>query len=251
MSWAQLLLWSVLLSFASWASILFAINTSESHRAVFECDTSEIMSEIDAGFSSCMILDLEDVLHNFEMVMPVPPVVRETHPSARAVVLESGIETYPDVFLSCVFKIQNKFNSERRITHTSAGLTVSLVCFCPHPIFDLEAKPLWAIGKSHSFSESLGALNLDMSACCFLFCSNGRAKSLELEKGLWRVSFCTTERPANASKTTLMAPGARFNKEVQPTLSLNLNSELSYSEMGNTEFSVTEQLNCVSLLNSK
>ncbi len=47
------------------------------------------------------------------------------------------------------------------------------------------------------------------------------------------------------------APGARFNKEVQPTLSLNLNSELSYSEMGNSEFSVTEQLNCVSLLNSK
>ncbi len=45
--------------------------------------------------------------------------------------------------------------------------------------------------------------------------------------------------------------GARFNKEVQPTLSLNLNSELSYSEMGNSEFSVTEQLNCVSLLNSK
>ncbi len=44
---------------------------------------------------------------------------------------------------------------------------------------------------------------------------------------------------------------ARFNKEVQPTLSLNLNSELSYSGMGNSEFSVTEQLNCVSLLNSK
>ncbi len=46
-------------------------------------------------------------------------------------------------------------------------------------------------------------------------------------------------------------PGARFNKEVQPTRSLNLNSELTYSEMGNSEFSVTEQLNCVSLLNSK
>ncbi len=45
--------------------------------------------------------------------------------------------------------------------------------------------------------------------------------------------------------------GARFNKEVQPTLSLNLNSELTYSQMGNSEFSVTEQLNCVSLLNSK
>ncbi len=29
-------------------------------------------------------------------------------------------------------------------------------------------------------------------------------------------------------------PGARFNKEVQPTRSLNLNSELSYSEMGNS-----------------
>ncbi len=51
--------------------------------------------------------------------------------------------------------------------------------------------------------------------------------------------------------TTWNTPGARFNKEVQPTLSLNLNSELSYSEMGNSEFSVTEQLNCVSLLNSK
>ncbi len=46
-------------------------------------------------------------------------------------------------------------------------------------------------------------------------------------------------------------PGARFNKEVQPTRSLNLYSELTYSEMGNSEFSVTEQLNCVSLLNSK
>ncbi len=45
--------------------------------------------------------------------------------------------------------------------------------------------------------------------------------------------------------------GARFSKQVQPTLSLNLNSELTYSEMGNSEFSVTEQLNCVSLLNSK
>ncbi len=31
-------------------------------------------------------------------------------------------------------------------------------------------------------------------------------------------------------------PGGRFNKEVQPTLSLNLNSELTYSEMGNSEF---------------
>ncbi len=39
---------------------------------------------------------------------------------------------------------------------------------------------------------------------------------------------------------------ARFNKEVQPTLSLNLNSELTYPEMGNSEFSVSERLNCVS-----
>ncbi len=29
--------------------------------------------------------------------------------------------------------------------------------------------------------------------------------------------------------------GARFNKEVQPTLSLNLNSELTYLEMGNSQ----------------
>ncbi len=58
-----------------------------------------------------------------------------------------------------------------------------------------------------------------------------------------RDKFPTTTLPGSA--------GARFNKEVQPTLSLNLNSELSYSEMGNSEFSVTEQLNCVSLLNSK
>ncbi len=49
----------------------------------------------------------------------------------------------------------------------------------------------------------------------------------------------------------VIRPGARFNKEVQPTLSLNLNSELTYSEMGNSEFSVSERLNCVSLLNSK
>ncbi len=42
--------------------------------------------------------------------------------------------------------------------------------------------------------------------------------------------------------------GARFNKEVQPTRSLNLNSELTYSEMGNSEFSGSERLNCVSLL---
>ncbi len=45
-----------------------------------------------------------------------------------------------------------------------------------------------------------------------------------------------------------LTPGARFNKEVQPTLSLNLNSELTYSEMGNSEFSVTEQLNCVKFI---
>ncbi len=45
-------------------------------------------------------------------------------------------------------------------------------------------------------------------------------------------------------------PGARFNREIQPTLSLKLNLELTYSEMGNSEFSVTEQLKLVSLLNS-
>ncbi len=40
-------------------------------------------------------------------------------------------------------------------------------------------------------------------------------------------------------------------RRFQQTLSLNLNSELTYSEMGNSEFSVPEQLNWVSLLNSK
>ncbi len=53
---------------------------------------------------------------------------------------------------------------------------------------------------------------------------------------------------AIAYHTSAACPGARFNKEVQPTLSLNFNSELTYSEMGNSEFSVTERLNCVSLL---
>ncbi len=56
---------------------------------------------------------------------------------------------------------------------------------------------------------------------------------------------------ANKELSVRWRPGARFNKEVQPTLSLNLNSELTYSEMGNSEFSVSERLNCVSLLNSK
>ncbi len=45
--------------------------------------------------------------------------------------------------------------------------------------------------------------------------------------------------------------GARFNKEVQPTLSLNLNSEMTYREMGNSEFLVSEGLNCVSSFNSE
>ncbi len=45
--------------------------------------------------------------------------------------------------------------------------------------------------------------------------------------------------------------GVRFNTEVQLTLSLNLNSELTDSEMGNSEFLVSEWLNCVSLFNSK
>ncbi len=44
-------------------------------------------------------------------------------------------------------------------------------------------------------------------------------------------------------------PRDRFNKEVHPTRSLNLNSELTYREMG--EFSVSERLNCVSSFNSE
>ncbi len=66
----------------------------------------------------------------------------------------------------------------------------------------------------------------------------------------YTLSLCKKKIKIKTSKIVLTA-AARFNKEVQPTLSLNLNSELSYSEMGNSEFSVTEQLNCVSLLNSK
>ncbi len=56
---------------------------------------------------------------------------------------------------------------------------------------------------------------------------------------------------AELVESRVNGPGARFNKEVQPTLSLNLNSEMTYSEMGNSEFSVSERLNCVSSLNSK
>lgn len=49
----------------------------------------------------------------------------------------------------------------------------------------------------------------------------------------------------------LVTSGARFNKEVQPTQSLNLNSELTYSEIGNSDFSVTEQLIYVSSIDSE
>ncbi len=45
--------------------------------------------------------------------------------------------------------------------------------------------------------------------------------------------------------------GVRFNTEVQPTLSLNLNSELTDSEVGKSEFLVSEWLNWVSLFNSE
>ncbi len=38
MSWAQLLLWSVLLSFASWASILFVITIGSGVRAMWPED---------------------------------------------------------------------------------------------------------------------------------------------------------------------------------------------------------------------
>ncbi len=69
---------------------------------------------------------------------------------------------------------------------------------------------------------------------------------------MW-MSLCCYLRIVIFSNTVVSnsVPGACFSKEVQPTLSLNLNSELTYSEMGNSEFSVTEQLNWVSLLNSE
>ncbi len=46
--------------------------------------------------------------------------------------------------------------------------------------------------------------------------------------------------PNTIPSPTTNSPGAYFNKEVQPTLSLNLNSELTYREMGNSELSVSE-----------
>ncbi len=79
------------------------------------------------------------------------------------------------------------------------------------------------------------AISSDLAQCLFKKCT---AKQIGFKSG-FKCGYCFS------------TSGARFNKEVQPTLSLNLNSELSYSEMGNSEFSVTEQLNCVSLLNSK
>ena len=45
--------------------------------------------------------------------------------------------------------------------------------------------------------------------------------------------------------------GGYSRKEVQQTLSLSLNSELTYSEMGNSEYPVPEQLICVSSINSE
>ncbi len=53
----------------------------------------------------------------------------------------------------------------------------------------------------------------------------------------------TGSRGARGEKNTHKTSRGRFNKEVQPSMSLNLNSVLTYSE-----FSVTEQLNEVSLL---
>ncbi len=45
--------------------------------------------------------------------------------------------------------------------------------------------------------------------------------------------------------------GARFSKEVQPTLSLNLNSELTYTEMRNSEFSVDSEFSaCTTTMKS-
>ncbi len=59
------------------------------------------------------------------------------------------------------------------------------------------------------------------------------------------VSFQDDAHLKDALVIPVWTPGAHFSKEVQPTRSLNLNSELTYSEMGNSEFSVTEQLNLV------
>ncbi len=47
------------------------------------------------------------------------------------------------------------------------------------------------------------------------------------------------------------SPGARFNKEVPTNSEFKLELRVDLLWDGNSEFSVTEQLNCVSLLNSK
>ncbi len=49
--------------------------------------------------------------------------------------------------------------------------------------------------------------------------------------------FQKKKKHAKKKPIQQMLPGARLNKEVQPTLSFNLNAELTYSGMGNSEFS--------------
>ncbi len=58
---------------------------------------------------------------------------------------------------------------------------------------------------------------------------------------LYIIYFMKNTGYANWHNPVTLLDQGRFSKEVQPTLSLNLNSELTYSEMGNSEFSVTEQ----------
>ena len=50
---------------------------------------------------------------------------------------------------------------------------------------------------------------------------------------------CVT--PSPAKMTVYPSSWGPFHKQVKQTLSLNLNSELIYSEIGNSEFSVPEQ----------
>ncbi len=71
--------------------------------------------------------------------------------------------------------------------------------------------------------------------CLFGFHLGTHIKSDEL---------CVALLSFTSGKRVSISAGACFNMAVQPTQSLNLNSELTYSEMGNSELSKLTQFSC-------